>query len=261
MSDILLDVQNLQYLHKTALGRYFHKTPKGMKKFGVEDISFQIKKGYIYGLVGMNGCGKTTLMNTLVRGDYGRGRVLFDGYDMAENRLKARDNIGIITQPALLLENKSAYENGKIFGELYTDWNEEAYLKKLEEFEVDKDVELKKLSRGNVMRVLAAFAWGHRAKLLIADEPTAGFDPLFRKDFLRFLQEYVEDGEHSVIMSTHLTEDLDKIADYLMIMCERRIVFDDDMLSLKDWGMTVKDLMIKLSRKAGGNHGESEKSI
>jgi ABC-2 type transport system ATP-binding protein len=134
----------------------------------------------------------------------------------------------------MLLDNRTARENGEIFGKLYSGWNQKRYIEKLNEFQVDKDVCIDTLSKGNIMKVMAAFEWGHRPELLIADEPTAGFDPVFRKKFLRYLQEYVEDGEHSVIISTHITEDLDKIADYIMMIDDGKIILNDTIENIRD---------------------------
>lgn len=227
----MLKVKSLEYSYKSLTGK---------KLFSIENIDFQISPGYIYGLVGRNGAGKTTLIKTILKGNFKKGAVWIDDLSMVQNPVKTKEKMGFIIYPEMMLRNRTAYENGHIFGNLYPDWNQERYEDKLKEFGVDMDVNLSELSKGNEMKVMAAFAWGHRPEILFADEPSAGFDPVFRKEFLRFLQEYVEDGNHSVLISTHITEDLDKVADYLMIMDAGRLILNSSMEDIWDSYRMIK---------------------
>lgn len=230
----VLKVKSLEYSYKSLTGK---------KLFGIENIDFEMSPGYIYGLVGRNGAGKTTLIKTILTGNLKRGSVWVDDLSMVQNPVKTKEKMGFIIYPEMMLRNRTAYENGDIFGSLYPDWSQERYVAKLKEFGVDMDVNLSELSKGNEMKVMAAFAWGHRPEILFADEPSAGFDPVFRKEFLKFLQEYVEDGKHSVFISTHITEDLDKVADYLMIMHEGKLLLNSSMEDI--WNSYI---MIRCSR-------------
>ena len=221
----MLKVESLEYSYRSLMGK---------KLFGIEDINFEMEPGYIYGLVGRNGAGKTTLIKAILRGNYKKGEVTAGNLKMSRDMVRVKENMGFIMYPEMMFHNRTACENGEILGTLYPGWNRKAYEEKLREFGVDMDMELYRLSKGNVMKVMAAFAWGHRPKILFADEPTAGFDPVFRKEFLRFLQEYVEDGEHSVLISTHITEDLDKVADYLFIMEKGKLILNVSMAEIQE---------------------------
>lgn len=227
----MLEVKSLEYSYKNIFDK---------KLFGIKNINFKMQPGYIYGLVGRNGAGKTTLIKAILKGNYEKGEVFIDDIDMRLNSIEAKEKMGFIMYPEMLLRNRSAFENGYIFGNLYPDWNQERYIDKLQEFGVDMDVNISELSRGNEMKVMASFAWGHRPEVLIADEPTAGFDPVFRKEFLRFMQEYVEDGKHSVLISTHITEDLDKVADYLLVMDNGMILLNSSMEDIWDTYTMIK---------------------
>lgn len=193
----------------------------------IEDDLIKLEKGYIYGLVGRNGAGKTTLLRKLAKRDMDNGQINLELYP-------SRQDIFLINSPALLLPEQDLITNGQIFGGLYDSWDEEAYVQKLKDFHVPENVLLSELSRGNQMKVCAAMAWGVKAPLLLADEPSAGFDPSFRKEFIHFLQEYVEDGKHTVIISTHITEELDKVADYIMLMREYSIYYCKDIETLRE---------------------------
>lgn len=234
----MVKVESLEACYKSLVGK---------KTFGIENINFHMEPGYIYGLVGRNGAGKTTLIKSILKGRYAKGEVWIDGFELGSNSVKAKENMGFIMYPELMLHNRTAYENGCIFGNLYPGWDQERYVNKLKEFGVDMDEYLSRLSRGNIMKAMAAFVWGYRPKVLFADEPTAGFDPVFRKEFLKFMQEYVEDGMHSVLISTHITGDLDKVADYIMIMDEGKILLNQSIEDIRD-----SYRMIKCSREEFG---------
>lgn len=193
-----------------------------------------LEPGYIYGLVGKNGAGKTTLLRSLALGVPNNPQIDISGYH-------SRQDIFIINSPALLLSEHDLVTNGEVFGGLYNSWDEDAYLSKLNDFHIPANVLLRELSRGNQMKVCAAMAWGCKAPLLLADEPSAGFDPSFRNEFIHFLQEYVEDGNHSVIISTHITEELDRVADYIMLMKEYEIYYCENIEKLREDFSTVAD--------------------
>lgn len=206
----------------------------GTDKFAVENINFRIEPGYIYGLVGRNGAGKTTLIESLLKGEYMEGHVSFDGVSMEDKPLQVKENLGILSYPAKLLQKKTLQANGECLGSIYMNWNQQEYEKKLEEFGLDKNETVESLSKGETMKAQAAFIWGYKPKVMIADEPAAGLDPKFRKTFLQALQEYVEDGEHSVLFSTHITEDLDQVADYLMMLHKGRMICKGSLEELRD---------------------------
>lgn len=206
----------------------------GDEKFAVKNINFQMKLGYIYGLVGRNGAGKTTLIESLIKGEYMKGHVLLDGISMEDRPLLVKENLGIMSYPAKMLQKETLQANGELLGTVYANWNQQVYEKKLKEYGLDKNQILKNLSKGENMKAQLAFIWGYEPKIIIADEPTSGLDPKFRKTFIQVLQEYVEDGGHSVLFSTHITEDLDQVADYLMVLHEGKLICKGSLEELRD---------------------------
>lgn len=214
--------------------RFAYQTLFGTDKFAVQNITFQIEKGYIYGLVGRNGAGKTTLLNAILKGEYMEGKVSLDGISMEEEPLQVKENFGFITYPAMLLPKESLRRNGEILGAIYENWSQQDYESKLQEFGLESERLVTELSKGENIKAQAAFVWGHKPKVLIADEPTAGLDPKFRNVFIQFLQEYVEDGEHSVLFSTHITEDLDSVGDYLLLMDEGEMICKGSVEELRE---------------------------
>lgn len=221
-----LKVEGFQFAYTSVFGD---------EKFAVKNINFQMEPGYIYGLVGRNGAGKTTFIESLVKGEYMKGHVSLNGISMEDNSLQVKENLGIISYPAKLLQNESLQANGEFLGGIYANWNQQKYEKKLKEFGLEKNQLVKNLSKGEIMKAQMAFIWGYKPQIIIADEPTSGLDPKFRKIFIQTLQEYVEDGEHSVLFSTHITEDLDQVADYLMVLHEGKLLCNGSLEELRDY--------------------------
>lgn len=195
---------------------------KEYQTFKLNNINIYLPKGYIMGLVGKNGAGKTTLLRILAGMEKAdSGSVSINGFDITENEenvKKAKDNIGFVFLDNLFIDEVSLIKNGQVYGKYYTRFNKNILVKYCEEFDLDMKRKYKKLSKGEKLKFQLAFALAHQPKLLILDEPAANFDRDFRKKFIKTLTEFVADGEKSVIIATHLTEDLDRIADYVTFM-------------------------------------------
>lgn len=252
MEKICLEVDNLSYTYPTLF----------KKGYGIENISFQISAGYITGLVGRNGVGKTTLLKRLIMGDYEHGSVkVIDDDKMLElnkHGLKLRQDMCFLDDEGFFLSDKTVLDNGKLMGELYEKFDLNKYTDWLFRFEINADKKVSDLSRGMYKKVLFAFALAYKPKILILDEPTAGLDPVFRSQFLNILADYISDGEHSVLFSTHLTEDLDKIADYIIFMGKtgntghiQKPVIKDEYLSKHFVIQCSEKYMSKLIEKYG----------
>lgn len=225
---------------------------KRLGNFKLKNISFQLPEGYILGLVGPNGAGKTSLIH-LILGLYepNEGEILIDGLSYTDNEVEIREKLGTVLLEDLFINTLSLLENGRYFGEYYKNYNEETLLSYLERFRLDGAKKFKQLSKGEKLKFQFAFALSHDAKLLILDEPTANFDPTFRTEFFEVLREFTADGTRSIILSTHLTEDLDRMADYLLYLEKGESLYSGDIEALRDKYRIVigEEYKIKLLRK------------
>lgn len=210
------------------------KVNKVFKDFSLKDISFTLPKGYILGLIGKNGAGKTTLMNCIIGAIAYEGKVSVEGAVNSLHKRAATEKIGFIVEKAPFLRKETLGKNGELLGALYDDWDEKKFYSYLKKLELHYDMVCGELSKGMETKFQLAFALAHSPRLLILDEPTGGLDPVFRRSFLKILQDVVNEEMVSVIISTHLTTDLDKVADYVMLLDEGEIVFYEDKETLSD---------------------------
>ena len=203
--------------------------------FQMKNISFSIPDGYICGLVGRNGAGKTTLMH-LMLGLYRieQGKLEIDGMHYPEQEKEIHDEIGTVLVEELFEGAYSLWENGMLYGAYYSRFKAKDYEELLQEFQLDKKEKFRKLSKGQKLKCQFAFALACHPKYLFLDEPIANFDPQFRAAFLKKIQEFVMDGEHTVLLATHMTEDLDRLADYLIYLQEGQILYAGDMESFRE---------------------------
>lgn len=213
---------------------------KNLDKFTMGPIDFDIPAGYIIGLVGPNGAGKTSLLNLLM-GLYQPtgGEIRLDGMTHKEAQRELLDQLGVVlvedmTEGFLFEGSRTLLQNGKAFGRYYSRYREVTLKEYLKRFNLEEKSLYRKLSKGQRLKYQLAFALAHDPKLLILDEPTGNFDPAFREEFFRILKEFMADGERSVILATHITEDLDKIADYLIYLEKGQTIFVGDVESLRD---------------------------
>lgn len=203
--------------------------------FLMKDVSFELPEGYIMGLIGENGAGKTTLLHLLL-GLYqpDAGEILIDGMNYRDNEREIRELLGTVLLDDLFDTSLTLEQNGNFYGRYYVNYNAQTLLYYLEKFSLDKSCKFKRLSKGEKLKFQFAFALSHNAKLLLLDEPTGNFDREFRKEFFAELKEFIADGTRSVILSTHLTEDLDRVADYITYLEKGRILLTSDIETLRD---------------------------
>lgn len=193
--------------------------------FTLENISFSIPEGTIMGLIGENGAGKSTTINAildLIKKD--RGRVSFWGKELSSSR-QIREDIGVVFDGINFYETLTPSKVGKISAAAYRQWDEALYRDYLDRFCLPADKEIKVLSKGMKMKLCIAAALSHRPKLLILDEATSGLDPVMREDILDVFLEFVQDENHSIMMSSHITTDLEKVADYITFIHQGRAMF------------------------------------
>lgn len=203
---------------------------KHIGSFVLKDVSFDIPAGYICGLAGRNGAGKTTLLHLLL-GLYkpDGGEILIDDMSYDGREKDIHDSIGTVLVEELFDARYSIRENADNYGSFFSKYSWEKMENHLEEFHLDFRKKFGRLSKGEKLKCQFAFALAHDPMLLILDEPTANFDPDFRNRFFEILQEFIADGRKSVVLATHLTEDLDTLADYFVYLDEGRQVFAGDM--------------------------------
>lgn len=186
-----------------------HLTVK-RKDFTLRDITFSLPDGYILGIVGRNGSGKTTLLQTLLSGEK---------EEMGEKeREEYHRQFAFVSEECILPENLSAKDVGTLFGPLYDSFDTKKYEKLLADFQVPRKRRIATLSKGMKIKLQMAFAFSYSSKTLILDEPSANLDSFARKDLYRLLFEYMEQGGRTVLWATHLTDELDRMADYLLLL-------------------------------------------
>ena len=222
---------------------------KKLDKFKLEDISFEIPEGYICGLVGENGAGKTSLLHLLF-GVYkpDDGKIFVDGMNFEENEKEIKDEIGVVLVEDLYDLSCTLKDNANFYGKFYSNYDEKLLDKYLNEFGLDGKRKYKKLSRGEKLKFQFAFALSIQPKILILDEPTGNFDPEFRNQFFDILKEFIADGTRTVILATHLTQDLDKLADYLIYLEKGKLKFAGDIEQFREEYRLVVGEMYKLKK-------------
>ena len=198
--------------------------------FTLDHISFTLPAGCILGLVGENGAGKSTTLALLmdaIRRDGGEVDIL--GTDNRSPEFtKIRQDIGVVLDEACFPEVLTAREMGKVFSRLYQRWDQACYDGYLSRFGLDRNKKFKDLSRGTRMKLALAAALSHDAKLLLLDEATSGLDPMVRDEILDVLNDFTRDEERSVVLSSHIVSDLEKVCDYIAFLHKGKLVLFEE---------------------------------
>jgi len=216
--------------------------------FTLQNVSFSLESGYILGLTGRNGAGKTTLIKQLIHPETAsQGSVVINGIDAKKKPIAARQEIGVLMEEQPFLMDMTLEMNGILLGAFYERFDMVKFHEYLKRFDLYPDRVYRNLSRGMRMKFQLAFALAHSPKLLLMDEATGGLDVVFRREFYYLLQEAVEKEMVSVIISTHVTEDLDKVADYVAFM-------EGGKMKFYETKETLCELYQKYMRKL---HGEA----
>lgn len=207
---------------------------KSYKDFSLNNVSFSLPAGYIMGFVGQNGAGKTTtirlILNMINRES---GEIKIFGLDNMRDEQKIKQDVAVVFDDIYFVDNWKVREVEKAIKGFYRNWNSKLFNQYISSFHLSMDKKVKELSRGMKMKLMLAVAMSHEAKLLILDEPTSGLDPVARDKLLEILGKYIEDGQKSILFSTHITSDLEKIADYITVIEHGNIFYSgtkDDLL-------------------------------
>jgi len=226
---------------------------KKFGNFGVEDASFVLPKGHIMGFVGKNGAGKTTtikaILNMLSRD---AGEIKIFGKDNIEHEAEIKQKIGIVMDSPFYEENWTLVQVGKALKPFYNDWDDDKFSHMLNEFSLDPTKRIKQLSRGMKMKIMIAAALAHNPDLLILDEPTSGLDAVARDELLDVLQDFMKDKNKSILFSTHITSDLEKIADYITVISNGKIMHSDTKENfIKKYDCSLDELIVRFYKEGG----------
>lgn len=197
---------------------------KQYKDFKLDNISFKVPQGSIVGLIGENGAGKSTTIGTclgLIRKDGGTVTML----GKTDIDAVCKENIGVVFDGNNYPDMLTPKQLGKVFGNIYSSWDKEKYEKLLRKFNLPLDKKIKQFSKGMKMKYAISVAFSHHSKLLILDEATSGLDPIMRDEILDLFLDFIQDEENSILVSSHITSDLEKVADYIVFIHNGRIVF------------------------------------
>lgn len=201
---------------------------KSFKNFNLKDINFTLNKGYIMGFIGPNGAGKSTtikLIMNLIKKDSGIIKVF--GMDNINNEIEIKNRIGFVYDDYYFYEDLTINEMKRIISPFYSEWSNDTFYNYTNHFNLPLKKKIKDLSKGMKLKFSLALALSHNAELLIMDEPTSGLDPLIRNELLEILSDHIMDENKSVLFSTHIISDLDKIADYITFINQGEIILSD----------------------------------
>ncbi|KYO65535.1 ABC transporter ATP-binding protein [Thermovenabulum gondwanense] len=216
---------------------------KNFKDFSLKDISFTLDRGYIMGFIGPNGAGKTTtikLIMNLLKKDSGEVKIFGYNNDDADKEIEIKNKIGFVFGESIFYEELTVEEMKGIIAPFYKNWDERVFNDLIRDFSLPKRKKIKELSKGMKIKFSLAVALSHNAELLIMDEPISGLDPIVRSELLDFLSEFIQDENKSVFISTHITSDLDKIADYITFINDGSIVFSSPKDDIFEYYSIVK---------------------
>ncbi len=220
---------------------------KKLGTFTLNNVNFDIPKGYICGMIGENGAGKTSIIKILLNLYHPeKGSVKLFGMDYEKDEIRIKDRIGYVLNEDILNGGLTVDEQGEVIGKYYSEYSKDRFKALLDEYGLDHTKKIFRLSKGEKLKLQYVFALSHNPELLILDEPTGNFDPEFRDRFTRSLTEFVSDGEHSVLLATHLTSELDRFGDYIIYVHKGMVKFSSDKEALCDRYAIIKDSHVKL---------------
>lgn len=197
---------------------------KKYNQFELKNVNLTLPKGMIMGLIGENGAGKTTTIKSILNLTNSTGEINIFGLNVKKYDKKIKEDIGVVLNENFFSEYLNPKDINKIMKNIYKNWDEKLYFKYLEDFKLPQNKISKEFSSGMKMKLKIAVALAHHPKLLILDEPTSGLDPVARSEILDIFQDFIQNGENSIFVSSHITSDLEHIADYITFINDGKIV-------------------------------------
>ncbi|MCG7336101.1 ABC transporter ATP-binding protein [Sporosarcina sp. ACRSM] len=223
------NVIELQHVHKSFDG------------FQLKDFSMTVKKGFVTGFIGGNGVGKSTtikLIMNLLQPD--SGTVSLFGLNYKDHEKEIKQRIGFVFDENIFYENVTLVEMKRIIKPSYCNWDDNLFNYYVQTFELPLTKKIKTFSKGMMMKASLTIALSHHAELIIMDEPTSGLDPIFRRELLDILHDLMQDGEKTIFFSTHITTDLERIADYITFIHNGEHIFTKEFYRIEEDYAVVK---------------------
>lgn len=214
---------------------------KNFDGFALKDFSISVKKGFVTGFIGGNGVGKSTtikLIMNLLQPDSGELKIF--GLDYKKNEKEIKQRIGFVYDDGVFYEHLTLLEMKRVIKPSYKNWDDELFKYYTQSFQLPLNKKLSTFSKGMIMKASLAIALSHHAELIIMDEPTSGLDPIFRRELLDILHDLMQDGEKTIFFSTHITTDLDRIADYITFIHNGRHIFTNEFYKIQEQYTIVK---------------------
>lgn len=227
--------------------------------FALKDVSFALPRGFIMGFVGQNGSGKTTTIRSVLNmAKADSGKISVFGLDSVSETIAIKERLGVVFDSLYLAEHLNVKQIEQQLKPFYKDWSTEEFFSRVKDFGLPDNKRVGDFSKGMKMKLMIAVALSHKAELIILDEPTSGLDPVARDELLDILSEYIEDENRGVLFSTHITADVERIADYVTILHNGKVWFTGTKDELAEGYAVLKgaesDIPAALKEKLIGFH-------
>ena len=203
--------------------------------FRLGELNITIPSGVIVGLIGENGAGKTTMIKSLlnvIRIDQGTIRIFEQDHQQQESKIK--EDIGVVLDQTFFPELLTPKEINSIMKDIYSSWDQKLFFQYLKDFSLTVDKQIRKMSKGMRKKLEIATTLAHHPKLLILDEPTSGLDPVVRNEVLDLFLDFIQEEDHTILFSTHITSDLEHIADQIIFIDQGKILLNQSRDELLD---------------------------
>ena len=208
----------------------FRNVTGNTKRFNLKNISFTAPTGFITGITGVNGAGKTTLFHYIIdRKIKYNGDIFYNGENIRDNYDYFKNNIAFISDEKRFFDDFSIGDNIKLMSSFFANWDNELFTLKMKSWSIPLGRKISALSRGEYLKFQLAFSLAHGATLYLLDEATAGMDPIFRKDFFNILHELIAKEDTTILMTTHIEEEINMHMDYKGILENGRLIEFDEV--------------------------------
>ena len=225
---------------------------KSFGGFSLKSLSLSVPMGSALGLIGENGAGKSTTLSLILgqlQRDGGNIRIL--GQDADENAVALREDIGVVFDESCFPDGLNARQVDEVERYIYKSWDSGTFYEHVRRFDLPEAKPFKEYSRGMKMKLALAVALSHKAKLLLLDEATGGLDPLARDELIGELSRFVADGEHAILLSSHIVSDIEKLCDRVAFLHKGRLILQEEKEALlaAHPGQTLEEIILDMTRK------------